>query len=126
MVEPQEQEEAAAIAVDLAAAYELVCRARDCRAELGSAMEVDGQQGAAAAAAAVASGIMEKVVQLEAKVRQCVVAVILYLPGDLCYGAGIDWVPPCKQRQVQAGLCNGGGWAAGCGDCCCCCCEWHH
>jgi hypothetical protein len=72
MVEPQEPEAAAAIAADLAAAYELVCRARDCRAELGSAMEVDGQQGAAAAAA-VAGGITEKVVQLEAKVRRCAV-----------------------------------------------------
>ncbi|WIA40581.1 hypothetical protein OEZ86_013922 [Tetradesmus obliquus] len=40
MVEPQEPEAAAATAADLAAAYELVCRARDCRAELGSAMEV--------------------------------------------------------------------------------------
>jgi hypothetical protein len=78
MVEAQEPEAAAAIAADLAAAYELVCRARDCRAELSSAMEVDGrgQQGAAAAAvdaAAVAGGIMEKVLQLEAKVRWCAV-----------------------------------------------------
>jgi hypothetical protein len=71
MVEPQEQEGATAIAADLAAAYELVCRARDCRTGLGCAMEVDGQQGAGAAAdaAAVAGGIMEKVLQLEAKVR---------------------------------------------------------
>lgn len=72
MVEPQEPEAAAATAADLAAAYELVCRARDCRAELSSAMEVDGQgqQAAAAAAAdsaAVAGGIVEKVLQLEAK-----------------------------------------------------------
>jgi hypothetical protein len=41
------------------------------RSKLGSAMEVDGQQGAAAAAAR-ASGIIKEVVQLEAKVRWCV------------------------------------------------------
>lgn len=72
MVEPQEQEGATAIAADLAAAYELVCRARDCRTGLGCAMEVDGQQGAGAAAdaAAVAGGIMEKILQLEAKVEK--------------------------------------------------------
>jgi hypothetical protein len=35
-------------------------------------MEVGGQQGVATAAAAVASGIIEEVMQLEAKVRWCV------------------------------------------------------
>jgi hypothetical protein len=105
MVEQQEQEAAAAIAADLAAAYELVCRARDCRAELGSAMEVDGQQGAADAAA-VAGGIMEKVVQLEAKVKCC--DVIQYFCGCLVdYVAGlalIGHLPASSGRDCRVEL----------------------